>query len=88
MPPRVPNAIRSFRLQHDPPLRQRDLALRLGIDKAEVSRYEAGMCPALPRAIQIALALGRTVEEVFFGHHEALALAAAAADEVSAEPGG
>ncbi|MDP2314896.1 MAG: helix-turn-helix transcriptional regulator [Pseudomonadota bacterium] len=65
--PRSLNAIRSFRLAKSPPLLQRELAMRVGSTQADISAYELGrVVPDLPKALDIANALGRRVEEVFF----------------------
>ncbi len=70
--PYHPNAMRALRLRHAPPLRQQDLADRLGLTKTMICRYERGRSlPSLPRALEIAIALRTPVERVFFGLFEA-----------------
>ncbi len=65
------NAIKSFRLQRRPLELQRELALRLGLTQSTVSDYERGRVPTLERAFEIAIVLGRRVEEVFYAQYEA-----------------
>lgn len=69
---RPPNAMKSLRFAKIPTLLQRDLALRVGCTQSDLSAYETGrVLPDLPRAMEIASALGVTVEAVFFGEVEA-----------------
>ncbi len=64
------NAIRKYRLLLD--LHQRELGERLGATQGQVSAWENGaQIPDLGRAIEIALALGESVERVFFDHYVA-----------------
>lgn len=62
------NAIKELRLSQNPPMRQVDLGVRLGIGRGEVSRYENGVVqPTLRRAFEIALIFRVPVERVFHG---------------------
>lgn len=62
------NAIKDLRLSQSPPMRQEDLGRLLGVDRAEVSRYENGLIqPTLKRALQIARVFHLPVERVFYG---------------------
>lgn len=64
--------MKSLRLAKNPTLLQRDLAARVGCTQSDLSAYETGrVLPDLPRAMEIASALGVTVEAVFFGEVEA-----------------
>ena len=48
-------------------LRQRDLAERVGCSRQFIGHVERGeTVPALPMALKIATALGRSTEEVFY----------------------
>ena len=64
--------MRSLRLAVRPSLTQRELAERLACSQQEVAAWETGArIPTLARALAIAIALGSTVEDVFFGAHAA-----------------
>lgn len=68
--PRSLNSIRSLRLRK--PWKQSDLAMRSGCTQSDISAYERGdVVPELAKALDIAVALGRRIEDVFFGHFEA-----------------
>lgn len=69
-PVRFLNAIKSFRLQRRPLTLQRELAARLGLTQSAVSDYERGRVPTLQRAFEVAIVLGRRVEEVFYEQWE------------------
>lgn len=59
----MPEVIRTRRAALS--LSQADLAERVGVDKRQIRRYEAGQTyPALPVAVAIAKALGITVDEL------------------------
>lgn len=63
--------MREIRLRHSPPLKQRDLAVMIGVETTLISKYERGAAvPSLPRAMEIAIALRTPVERVFFGLFE------------------
>lgn len=68
MPTLFPTAI--FQLRHEarPVLRQEDVAFLVGIAQSKVSAYEKGQVGesmTLLRAMQIAAALGASVEDTF-----------------------
>ena len=64
------NTIRSHRLAKG--WRQSDLAARAACTQSDVSAYERGeVVPELSKALDLAVALGRRLEDVFFGHFEA-----------------
>ena len=66
--PKLLNAIRKYRLLLG--LHQRELGLRLGASQGQVSAWENGVIiPDLGKAIEIAVALGRPVEHLFFDHY-------------------
>jgi DNA-binding XRE family transcriptional regulator len=65
------NALRRLRQTRNPPLRQRDVAARVGCTQSDVSAYERGdVLPDLPMALALASSIGCAVEEVFFDLHE------------------
>ena len=70
MPQRFANAIRSFRLQKRPSQWQRDLGVLIGVTQSDVSDLERGGVPSLQKALEIAAALGRPVEAVFYAQAE------------------
>lgn len=71
MSPRPLNAIRSLRRQKTPPLTQRALGELVGVTQSDISAYERGsVVPELRKALEIASALGRPVEAVFYGLFE------------------
>lgn len=68
MSTRHPTAIYRLRLLHRPTLRQQDLAVRIGVGQGKVSEYESGVIGeglSLLRAMEIAVALDVSVEQVF-----------------------
>lgn len=70
--PRSLNAIHSLRLAKSPSWRQADLAALAGCTQSDLSAYETGrVIPDLRKALDIANALGRRVEDVFFELFEA-----------------
>ena len=52
---------------------QKDLAQCLGCHPAEISRYEQGRPPSIVRAFEIAILLGKSVENIFCGAEQAAA---------------
>ena len=67
-----PNDIKRLRLKMQPAWHQRELAERSGCTQSEISAYERGTVqPSLAKALRIARAFGRVIEEVFFGLAEA-----------------
>jgi transcriptional regulator with XRE-family HTH domain len=48
-------------------LNQEDVEKQIGVTQASLSNWEAGACPSLPYALQMARFYGRSVEELF-GH--------------------
>ena len=72
MPRRTMNAIWTLRQGRRRPLSQAELAHLAGIGQGRLCEYEAGeRIPALERALDLAVALGRPVEAVFFELYEA-----------------
>lgn len=68
MSPLSLNNVRSLRLQHTPAWSQEELARHVHCCVATLGRIERGeRCPTLPLAFRIAEALGRPVEDVFWG---------------------
>ena len=60
------NALRRYRLLHEPQLTQRELALCLKVLQTLISRYERGRAvPSLYRAFQLAIVLRTPVEKLF-----------------------
>lgn len=69
--PTFMNQIEMLRLSKSPPLRQADLAERLGCAQSDISDFENGKrLPALPEALALAAILGVRVEELFFDLNE------------------
>lgn len=69
--PTFMNQIEMLRLSKSPPLRQADLAARLGCAQSDISDFENGKrLPALPEALALAAILGVKVEELFFDVNE------------------
>ena len=65
------NDIRTLRASHNPPLLQRELGERVGVEQTDIAAYENGrVFPTLKRAFEISIALGRPVEQVFYGLYE------------------
>ncbi|MFA6958354.1 MAG: helix-turn-helix transcriptional regulator [Thermoanaerobaculia bacterium] len=65
------NAIKALRLAHNPPLRQVDLAVRIGVERGVISLYEnGGREPSIKKAMQIARVFHVSVEHVFYGVFE------------------
>lgn len=76
-----PNDIKRLRLKMQPAWHQRELAERSGCTQSEISAYERGTVqPSLAKALRIARAFGRAIEEVFFGLAEASRRAASTTD--------
>ena len=62
----VHNAIRRYRLLHEPQLTQRELAVCVRVLQTLISRYERGRAtPSLLRAFQLAIVLRAPVEKLF-----------------------
>lgn len=77
-----PNDIKRLRLKMEPAWQQRELAERSGCTQSEISAYERGTVqPSLAKALCIARAFGRVVEDVFFGLAEATRRAAPASEQ-------
>lgn len=69
------NAIKSLRLANNPPLRQVDLARRIGVERGVISLYEnGGREPSMRKAMQIARVFHVSVERVFYGVVEVIDL--------------
>ena len=59
------NQIKSLRQRRG--LLQRELAERIGCMQSDISAYERGQVPTLPRALDLTNALGCPLQALFFG---------------------